>query len=89
MKDKTMDRHQKDFAAYLRSLGFSVGPRNPAMNTNYTGAFMVSEPMDDPNHTQVDGSGGVWCIVGPDLAVLLHQTESCGITELYTMTAKE
>lgn len=55
----------------LEAAGFIVGKRDPAMNTAFTGQFMVSEEYDE-GHTQPDGSGGIWCIVGDDLNALIE-----------------
>lgn len=54
----------------LEGYGFIVGVRDPLMNTDFSGAFMVAESYE-PGHTQQDGSGGVWCVVGDDLDELV------------------
>lgn len=54
----------------LRNHGFIVGERDPKMNMKFEGKFMVAEPYD-PGHSQPDGSGGTWCIVGDDLPELV------------------
>lgn len=56
--------------ALLDSFGFIVGERDPAMNTNFAGRFMVCEPYES-GHSQPDGSGGIWCVVGDDLDMLM------------------
>lgn len=49
-------------------MGLIVGERDPKMNTDYEGAFMVAEPLseNDPYPTR-DASDGRFCIVGHDL----------------------
>ena len=47
-----------------------VGLRNWNLNTDFPGKYMVAEEHDD-RHSQKDGDGGVWCIVGDDLEALV------------------
>lgn len=54
----------------LESYGYIVGPRDPNMNTNTAGEFMVSEPYP-PGYTQESGAGGIWCMVGDELEELM------------------
>lgn len=63
---------QEEKIAALRANGYIVGARDPRLNTNYAGAFMVVEEgyTDDELPTK-DGSNGPWCIVGDDLAALV------------------
>lgn len=65
--------HDEKVAA-LRNLGFVVGERDPRLNTNYPGAFMVVEAgyTEDELPTE-DGSNGPWCIVGHDLTELVRE----------------
>lgn len=56
--------------AWLRKHGFVVGARDTRMNTAFVGTWMVAENYE-LGHTQVDGSGGVWCIVGVSLAQIV------------------
>jgi hypothetical protein len=51
--------------------GFTVGPRDPRVNTRYDGAFMVIEPHDNEELPTMDGSDGPWAIVGDDLSALI------------------
>lgn len=55
----------------LEAMGFRIGARDPRMNTAFEGAFMVAEGYED-GHTQEDGQGGVWCVVGDDLEQLIE-----------------
>lgn len=65
--------------ALLDDFGFIAGDRDPAMNTSFAGRFMVCEPYED-GQSQPDGSGGVWCVVGDDLDMLM--TEAVEFFEL-------
>lgn len=47
-----------------------IAPRDRNMNKAFRGKWMVSEQYE-PGHMQMDGGGGVWCIVGNDLAALI------------------
>ncbi len=60
-----------DKKAFLESYGFTVGKRNPQLNTNYPGAFMVVEDYEESELPTEDGSNGPWCITGDDLSVLI------------------
>ena len=55
----------------LESYGFKIGDRDPKMNTAFEGRYMVAEAYE-AGHTQEDGSGGVWCVVGHDLDELVE-----------------
>lgn len=59
--------------AFLRSYGWTVGERNPRLNTDYPGAFMCAEPFGDDELPTRDGSNGPWCIVGDDLPSLVNE----------------
>jgi hypothetical protein len=60
-----------DMSAKLKSYGFVIGDREPRLNTNYPGKFMVVEPYEECELPTEDGSDGPWCIVGDDLDVLI------------------
>lgn len=53
--------------------GFTVGVRDPRLNTRYTGKFMVAESYEDDETPTEDGSNGPWCIVGDDLCELVSE----------------
>lgn len=57
----------------LESYGFTCGERDPRINTNYLGRWMVVESHEDSELPTEDGSNGPWCIVGDDLDVLVNQ----------------
>ncbi len=57
----------------LKAYGFTVGPRDPRINTNYTGAFMVCEAHEENELPTQDGRNGPWCVVGDDLKTLVNQ----------------
>lgn len=58
---------------YLESLGFIIGKREPRLNTDYNGNFMVSQPYEESDLPTKDGSQGPWCIVGDDLESLIDE----------------
>lgn len=60
-----------DMANDLRSWGFIVGPRDPRLNTDYQGAFMVAEAYDENQLPTRDGRNGPWCIVGDNYPSLV------------------
>lgn len=57
----------------LQSWGFTVGPRDSRVNTNYPGAFMVIESHEDSELPTQDGRNGPWAIVGDDLNKLVRE----------------
>lgn len=56
---------------FLESYGFTVGDRDPRLNTDFTGKFMVVEPYDERDLPTKDASNGPWCVVGDDLEELI------------------
>ena len=72
----------------LKREGFRVGARDPKMNTDFAGAFMVAEHYED-GYTQPDGMGGdgVWCIVGDDLNELV--TTAADFFGIYRIESNE
>lgn len=59
--------------AWLKRRGFVVGERDPRLNTDYPGAFMVAEAFEPDEVPTRDGSNGPWCIVGDDLDSLISE----------------
>ncbi len=58
----------------LEACGFVVGERDPRLNTNYTGEYMVAEAYDESDELPTqDGRNGPWCIVGDDLDALIAE----------------
>jgi len=55
----------------LRKFGFTVGDRDPRLNSLYHGAFMVVESHEESELPTFDGSNGPWCVVGDDLPELI------------------
>jgi hypothetical protein len=55
----------------LREYGWFFGQRDPRLNTDYPGEYMVSEPFDVSELPTKDGRDGPWCIVGDDLDDLI------------------
>lgn len=65
-------------ATVLRSYGFTVGPRDPRLNTNHSGTWMVvegsiAEIESDYDLPTQDGANGPWCVVGDDLSALVDE----------------
>ena len=62
--------------AVLESYGFTVGERDPRLNTDYEGAFMVVEAsyhdIGDYELPTANGANGPWCVVGDDLDELVE-----------------
>lgn len=71
----------KEKLAFLKARGFHVGARDPRLNRNYPGAFMVAEPYDESETPTDDGSNGPWCIVGDDLVALVAEAYQIGIAD--------
>jgi hypothetical protein len=67
----TMDTRSKIDA--LLSLGFVVGHRDPRINADHDGFFMVAESYDQKELPTQDGSTGPWAIVGNDLTALVDE----------------
>lgn len=72
-----------DKIAFLRSHGWTVGDRDPRLNTDYVGKFMAVESYDESELPTRDGMNGPWCIVGDDLPALVDEA----ITFLTEITA--
>ncbi len=60
----------------LEAYGYKIGPRDPRINSDYPGAFMVVESHEESELPTRDGSNGPWCIVGDDLPALLDEAFS-------------
>ncbi|MBC8719260.1 Lar family restriction alleviation protein [Ochrobactrum sp. Marseille-Q0166] len=67
--------------AFLENRGWTVGKRNPQLNTDHPGKFMCVEPFDVSELPTKDGANGPWCVVGDDLNVLVAEA-FCFVTEL-------
>lgn len=57
----------------LEENGFTIGKRDPRLNTDYAGRYMVVEEHDEYELPTRDGSNGPWCIVGDDLDELIRE----------------
>jgi hypothetical protein len=58
--------------------GFVVGLRDPRLNTDFPGQFMVVDDLHEESELPTrDGSNGPWCIVGDDLAKLIDEAFEC------------
>lgn len=67
-----------DMRRELERHGYLCGARDPRLNTNHVGAFMVTEAdYQDPHYgyelPTEDGANGPWCIVGDDLSSLISE----------------
>lgn len=58
---------------FLTKYGFIVGARDPLLNTNYPGKFMVTESYEENELPTEDSSNGPWCITGDDLDALVDE----------------
>jgi len=60
--------------AVLQGFGFVAGDRDPKMNTDFSGRFMVAECDTKDARSQRDASCGdqIWCVVGDDLNDLVN-----------------
>lgn len=58
-------------AEYLKGLGWTVGPRDPRVNTAFAGQYMVCQPHEPHELPTRDASQGPWAVVGDDLADLV------------------
>ena len=65
----------------LLANGWTVGERDPRVNTNYPGRFMAIEPHEDSELPTEDGRNGPWAIVGDDLDELTRKAYDffCGM----------
>ena len=57
----------------LEEQSFVVGERDPRLNTDYAGRYMVVEAHDESELPTRDGSNGPWCIVGDSLDALIKE----------------
>lgn len=55
----------------LHDYGFVIGLRDPRVNRNYAGRYMVVEAHNPCELPTDDGSNGPWCVVGNDLTALI------------------
>lgn len=58
--------------AALEKHGYTIGDRDPRLNTNYKGDFMVVEPFTEDMLPTKDGSNGPFCVVGDELELLVE-----------------
>jgi hypothetical protein len=58
---------------HLEAQGWTVGDRDPRLNTDYPGAFMAVEERTEAELPTRDGSNGPWCVVGDDLDALIAE----------------
>jgi hypothetical protein len=57
---------------FLVERGWTVGERNPRLNTDYSGEFMCVEHFEESELPTRDGANGPWCVVGNDLDELIN-----------------
>ena len=57
----------------LIDYGFTVGDRDPRINTDFAGRYMVVDDFDEALLPTRDGRDGPWCVVGDDLTTLIEQ----------------
>lgn len=63
----------KEMVKLLRDYDFFVGVRDPKVNTDFKGRYMVVEDYDPNMLPTKDGSNGPWAIVGDDLEALVRE----------------
>lgn len=64
-------------AAELASNGYTLGAREPKLNTNHLGVFMIVEALGEwDGKPTPDGANGPWCIVGDDLAAMIEEAHT-------------
>lgn len=51
----------------LLAAGYTIGQRDPRVNTNYPGSHMVIESHEQSELPTEDGRNGPWAVVGDDL----------------------
>jgi hypothetical protein len=56
---------------YLESFGYVIGYRDPRLNMDFPGKYMVAEPYEASQLPTRDACNGPWCIVGDDLDALI------------------
>ncbi len=68
-----LDENEK--IARLRAFGLVIGDRDPRMNSEHAGRFMVCEAYapDYPGQRDAADGAGFWCIVGDDLEALVNE----------------
>lgn len=66
-------------AAELASHGFAIGMREPKLNTDHKGVFMIVEHLEEWDGVPTaNGANGPWCIVGDDLEALITEAHAFG-----------
>lgn len=59
---------------YLIKQGWTIGDRDPRINTDYPGSYMCAEPgYQDAELPTRDGRNGPWAIVGDNLSELIDE----------------
>jgi hypothetical protein len=62
-----------DKIASILDADMLIAPRDPALNTDHDGAFMVVEAgYTDHELPTKDGRNGPWCVVGNDIEELIE-----------------
>lgn len=68
----------------MEKAGMVIGDRDPRLNTDYPGRFMVAEPYTEDELPTKDGSNGPWCIVGDDLDALIRDSYDSALHDWWT-----
>lgn len=71
VKTVTCHSHDDHKLIWLKAYGFVIGDRDPKINTNFSGNYMVSEQYGPDEVPTKDGRNGPWCVVGNDLKILI------------------
>jgi hypothetical protein len=83
-RDLIMDVGMAHKFTSLLAWGFICGPRDPRLNTNYPGAFMVAEHYEESELPTPTSSNGPWCIVGDDIDALIDEAFAMWVDEYTT-----
>lgn len=59
-----------DKLSALQGIGLDLFPRNPARNRDFSGAWMVAQPLEDGEDPATTGA---WCIVGDQPDALIQE----------------
>lgn len=66
-------------AAELIGNGYTIGPRDPKLNTDHLGVFMIVEALEEwDGQPTENGANGPWCIVGDDLGAMIKEAHEFG-----------
>lgn len=66
-------------AAELIGNGYTIAAREPKLNTDHMGVFMIAEALEEWDGTPTEnGANGPWCLIGDDLAAMVKEAHDFG-----------